>query len=162
MAIKRRRSNGRRRDDRADIARRRHTVRSQPSQCASGAACPHAACASHSAPAHAAATTIRSQCPLFHQFSEWRFHSHGTPSGFGQSAIRCTRPPHAKPKSGAAQGWRWPSDRYANASSAAHPTPQCVMVRCVTQSRRVRRHHAISSQSGAVPPATPAANAARL
>jgi hypothetical protein len=90
--------------------------------------------------------------------SEWRAPIHGTPSGFGQSAIRCMSPPHAKPKPNAAPGY-CPSQCHDPASNAAHATPQCVSVRCVIQSPCLRRHHATSSQSGAVAPAMAATHA---
>ena len=86
---------------------------SQPSQCSSSGA--RAATARATVPPQAAATTIRSQRPLFHRLSEWRRQIHGTPSGFGQSASRCIKPPHAKPNSGAAwdadDGWPVPPER---------------------------------------------------
>lgn len=57
--------------------------------------------AKYQAAAHAAPTTIKSQCPLFHKFSECRRKIHGTPNGFGQSASKWINAPQANPNAAA-------------------------------------------------------------
>lgn len=64
----------------------------------------HSGLAIQHAAAQASATTSKSHRPLFHKFSECRFHIHGTPRGFGQSASKCITPPQAKPNNAVVYG----------------------------------------------------------
>ena len=110
--------------------------------------------------AHDKTIISTSKLPLVHMASEWRRNSHGTPIGLGQSASRCITPPAAKPNAAGAHQ-ALPRLMYEPHSSNTQGTPQCVSVRCLIHKRCAPRwprlrHHATSSQSGAVPPQAPA------